>query len=882
MIGQVISHYKITEKLGEGGMGIVYKAHDTTLDRDVALKFLPHDLTTSDEERTRFIHEAKAASALDHPNICTIHEVGETTDGQLFIAMGYYEGESITKKIQKGRLKLEVAVDIAVQVAEGLQAAHNRGIVHRDIKSGNIIVTKEGQVKILDFGLAHKSGLSRLTRTGTTVGTAPYMSPEQAKGDKVDQRSDLWSLGVVLYEMVTGKLPFKGEHEVAILYSVVNEEPQPIEVTVSDASPELIHVIRRALEKDVGERYQSTSDMLIDLRRLRKETSRTGIRPVRIASRKFLLEKILISFAILALLGVAVYIFLLRKGIEINVNFTQKTVDIPYQTDISAAISPSGKWVVFTASDKNKKMDLYVVNRDGGVPKRITYDSTELPTSESVNPAPRVSPDNSEIVYTRFTAKGKHELCRVPLIGGQVAKIGEGVFGKWSPDGKRIGYVKYPDYSESGRGEFWTMRMDGTDNHREFVDTIGLVVKNSGPVLIIYYFDWSPDGTSIAWLRRVPQLSCEILIHNLSNGKESKITNDTTLKTSLCWMVNGMIVYRSSGEDGAHLWAIQKDGGTPLQITRGMGIEEYPSVSSDGSFLLFNSGRATQDLMVGEIDGSQPVKVAAIDGDIQGSPDISTSRGTIVFPRSYTGSISYNLGMVDRDGTNERTLTKGASHSDLVPLWSPGGQWISYMSRKTFEPFDSFKVYIMNPWTMEPPQCVFREYGMARWLNDSELNVTHFVRNREGFVGFNSLRVRTDGSLPDRIAEDSIAFVLVVDDGKYVFYADNRRGVAYIVPIERWTKEGGIDPKVFDYGVPQDWPSSLQHDGSHFEIWCDPDRGDLWKIMYPYAKKECLLRSCEPLKGLQYINLGWDEKEYVFFSKRKYVSSIGVIENLFR
>jgi len=320
MIGQTISHYKILEKLGEGGMGVVYKAHDTKLDRDVALKFLPHEVSLSDEERNRFIHEAKAASALEHSNICTIHEVGDTPDGQMFIVMGYYEGISLNKKIQKGRLDLEEAVGIAIQIAEGLQAAHEKGIVHRDIKSGNIIITEKGQVKILDFGLAHKSGLSRLTRTGTTVGTAPYMSPEQAQGGKIDHRTDLWSLGVVLYEMIAGKLPFKGEHEAAILYSVVNEQPQPIETSVSEASHELIHIISRALEKDPAERYKTAEDMLIDLRRLKKETSRAGFPPVCGSRKKAggIRNKLLLIVGGVILLGIAGYLLTMKSGVGIN------------------------------------------------------------------------------------------------------------------------------------------------------------------------------------------------------------------------------------------------------------------------------------------------------------------------------------------------------------------------------------------------------------------------------------------------------------------------------------------------------------------------------------------------------------------------------------
>lgn len=228
MIGQTISHYKILEKLGEGGMGVVYKAHDTKLDRDVALKFLPLELTKDRDSRERFIHEAKAASALDHTNICTIHEVGETENGQLYIAMACYDGETLKDKIERSPLKVEDAINITTQIALGLSKAHEKNIVHRDIKPANVLITSDGTVKILDFGLAKLRGLSKLTKTGSTVGTAPYMSPEQAKGETVDHRTDVWSLGVVLYEMLTGQLSFKGDYEQAITYQITNVAPEPV------------------------------------------------------------------------------------------------------------------------------------------------------------------------------------------------------------------------------------------------------------------------------------------------------------------------------------------------------------------------------------------------------------------------------------------------------------------------------------------------------------------------------------------------------------------------------------------------------------------------------------------------------------------------------
>ena len=229
MIGRTISHYKILEKLGQGGMGVVYKAEDISLERTVALKFLPPHLVSAAEAEERFIHEAKAASALDHNNICNIHEIGKTDDGQTFIAMAYYEGETLREKIEREPLKLEEAVDIAVQVAQGLAQAHEKGIVHRDIKPANIFLTDDGLVKILDFGLAKLAGNTKLTKDGSTLGTVAYMSPEQTRGDFVDFHTDIWSLGVVLYEMLTGQLPFRGDYEQAIMYAILNSEPEPAE-----------------------------------------------------------------------------------------------------------------------------------------------------------------------------------------------------------------------------------------------------------------------------------------------------------------------------------------------------------------------------------------------------------------------------------------------------------------------------------------------------------------------------------------------------------------------------------------------------------------------------------------------------------------------------
>ena len=268
--GTVISHYKIIEKLGQGGMGVVYKAEDTRLKRHIALKFLPPHLTRDTEARERFLIEAQAASALDHPNICTIHEIDETQQGETFISMACYEGQTLRDRIEQGPMEPDEVLDIACQLASGLAKAHGKGIVHRDIKPANIIITPEGTAKIMDFGLAKLSGQVGVTRTGTILGTVAYMSPEQVRGEEVDGSTDIWSLGVLMYEMLTGTRPFKGAHEHAVTYSILKEDPEPLSSLIRGGTGRLAEIIGKALKKDRGHRYQDAGLLKRELEALRQ------------------------------------------------------------------------------------------------------------------------------------------------------------------------------------------------------------------------------------------------------------------------------------------------------------------------------------------------------------------------------------------------------------------------------------------------------------------------------------------------------------------------------------------------------------------------------------------------------------------------------------
>jgi len=282
MIGITVSHYRILEKLGGGAAGVVYRGEDIKLKRPVALKFLPAELTQDPDSKERFIQEAQAASTLDHTNICSVHEIDETEDGQIFMVLTYYEGETLKRKIRRGALQPDQAIDIAIQLARGLAKAHEKGIVHRDVKPANIMITNEGVVKIVDFGLAKLDGQTEPTTAGTIVGTLAYMSPEQARGEEVDQRSDIWSLGVVFYEMLTGQLPFKNEDEGGMVYSIFNRDAQPITAVRKGTPAGLQRIVSRAMAKRPEERYQRTGEVVVDLKTFKgiSETETTMSIPI--------------------------------------------------------------------------------------------------------------------------------------------------------------------------------------------------------------------------------------------------------------------------------------------------------------------------------------------------------------------------------------------------------------------------------------------------------------------------------------------------------------------------------------------------------------------------------------------------------------------------
>jgi serine/threonine protein kinase/WD40 repeat protein len=615
MIGQIVSHYRIVEMLGGGGMGVVYKAEDASLGRFVALKFLPDHLAQDPQVLERFRREGRAASALNHPHICTIYEIGEQ-DGQVFLAMELMEGATLKHHMTGGPLPLAEVIEWGTEIGDALGTAHNKGIVHRDIKPANIFVTERGHIKILDFGLAKlmparadgnlsamptASQSEPLTRPGTVMGTSAYMSPEQVRGEEMDARTDLFSFGVVLYEMVTGVLPFRGETSGLIADAILNRTPvAPVRLN-PDLPPKLEEIINKALEKDRKLRYQNAADLQTDLRRLARDSSRGDA----LSSRQEPQEtkerqpekpkgrRAYYYVAAAVLVSAIVATFLFRRSSPGGVPASKEWEQLTFFTDsaVYPTLSPDGRMLAFIRAGNSFLAigDVYVMLLPGGEPVRLTHDSkTKVGLS--------FSPDNSQIAYSVVEP---WDTWKVPVLGGEPHMLLPNASSlTWIEGGKRLLFSEIKE----GLHMVVVTTDEGRGNSRD-------VYVPAGKRGMAHHSYLSPDGRLVLIVEMGSQgeiLPCRIVPFQGTN--DIKIVGPPNgACRSGAWSPDGKWIYLTAETDAFHIWRQRFPDGKPEQFTFGPTSQEGIAMAPDGKSLITAVGSQDQTVWLHDKDGDHQI-----------------------------------------------------------------------------------------------------------------------------------------------------------------------------------------------------------------------------------------------------------------------------------